>query len=44
MCSVPPFEELASALQKHDLFIYFGHGSGMLLILIFIPYVYLYLK
>ncbi|KAH7656747.1 Peptidase C50 separase protein [Dioscorea alata] len=28
VCSVPPFEELASALQKHDLFIYFGHGSG----------------
>ncbi|KAJ0987621.1 hypothetical protein J5N97_005977 [Dioscorea zingiberensis] len=28
VCSVPSFEELASALQKHDLFIYFGHGSG----------------
>lgn len=24
-------EELACALQQHDLFIYFGHGSGMLL-------------
>ncbi|MQM00180.1 hypothetical protein Taro_032908, partial [Colocasia esculenta] len=25
----PPTEELADALQKHDLFLYFGHGSGM---------------
>ncbi|XP_058089660.1 separase [Magnolia sinica] len=27
--NVPTTEELASALQEHDLFIYFGHGSGI---------------
>eukprot|EP00268_Persea_americana_P017925 TRINITY_DN18757_c0_g1_i15.p1 TRINITY_DN18757_c0_g1~~TRINITY_DN18757_c0_g1_i15.p1 ORF type:complete len:389 (+),score=75.84 TRINITY_DN18757_c0_g1_i15:652-1818(+) len=27
--SVPPTEDLALALQNHDLFIYLGHGSGM---------------
>lgn len=26
--NVPPTEELALALQNHDLFIYVGHGSG----------------
>lgn len=26
--SKPTVEELASALKSHDLFIYFGHGSG----------------
>jgi hypothetical protein len=26
--SEPTVEELASALESHDLFIYFGHGSG----------------
>lgn len=24
----PKVEELVSALKNHDLFIYFGHGSG----------------
>ncbi|EPS58493.1 hypothetical protein M569_16320 [Genlisea aurea] len=27
--SAPTVEELSSALGSHDLFIYFGHGSGM---------------
>jgi len=27
--SAPTSEELSSALKNHDLFIYFGHGSGM---------------
>ncbi|KAF8045404.1 hypothetical protein N665_5007s0001 [Sinapis alba] len=27
--SVPSTEELTEALRKHDLFLYFGHGSGM---------------
>ncbi|KAK4538979.1 hypothetical protein RGQ29_032085 [Quercus rubra] len=26
--SAPPAEELVAALKSHDLFIYFGHGSG----------------
>ncbi|KAL5992926.1 hypothetical protein ACLOJK_013845 [Asimina triloba] len=26
--SVPSPEEISSALQEHDLFLYFGHGSG----------------
>lgn len=26
---VPTAEELAAALKSHDLFLYFGHGSGM---------------
>ena len=26
--SKPTVKELASALTSHDLFIYFGHGSG----------------
>lgn len=28
--SAPTAEELSSALKSHDLFLYFGHGSGML--------------
>lgn len=27
--TAPTIEELALALKSHDLFIYFGHGSGM---------------
>jgi hypothetical protein len=26
--SKPTIKELISALESHDLFIYFGHGSG----------------
>lgn len=26
--TAPAVEELAEALKSHDLFIYFGHGSG----------------
>lgn len=28
--TAPAVEELAEALKSHDLFIYFGHGSGTL--------------
>ncbi|KAL0738807.1 hypothetical protein Bca4012_015017 [Brassica carinata] len=28
--SVPSAEELTEALKSHDLFLYFGHGSGMI--------------
>lgn len=27
---MPTSEELATALKSHDLYLYFGHGSGML--------------
>lgn len=27
--NAPTTEELILALQDHDLFLYFGHGSGM---------------
>ena len=29
--SVPSAEELTEALQNHDLFLYIGHGSGMMI-------------
>lgn len=32
--SAPPAEEIAAALLSHDLFIYIGHGDGMLVLLI----------
>ncbi|XWS55202.1 hypothetical protein CRYUN_Cryun10bG0154400 [Craigia yunnanensis] len=31
--TVPTAEELATALKSHDLFLYFGHGSGILVTL-----------